>query len=66
VLWNQGVHTDIEVTANKPGIIIKNKREKTCMLTDVAILADRNVIQKEAAKKLNTRVYVQRYSERGT
>jgi hypothetical protein len=30
VLWNQAVHTDREVTANRPDIIIKNKKEKTC------------------------------------
>jgi len=29
-LWNQAVHTDREVTANRPDIIIKNKKEKTC------------------------------------
>jgi hypothetical protein len=52
VLWNQGVHTDTEVTANKPDIIIKNKKEKTCILIDVAIPVDRNVTQKEAEKKL--------------
>jgi hypothetical protein len=45
-LHNQGVHTDGEVTANRSNIIIKNKKEKTCMLIDVAIPADRNVIQK--------------------
>ena len=49
VLWNQVVHTDREVTANKPDII---KKKKTCTLTDVAIPADRNVVQKEAEKKL--------------
>ena len=27
VLWNQVVHTDREVTANRPDIIIKNKKE---------------------------------------
>jgi hypothetical protein len=43
VLWNQGVHTDREVTANKPDIIIKSEKEKTCILIDVAIPADRNV-----------------------
>jgi hypothetical protein len=32
VLWNQAVHTDREVTANRPDIIIKNKKEKTCKL----------------------------------
>ena len=52
VLWNQAVHTDREVTANRPDMIIKNKKEKTCTLIDVAIPADRNVVQKEAEKKL--------------
>ena len=52
VLWNREVHTDREVTANRPDIIIKNKKEKTCTLIDVAIPADRNVVQKEAEKKL--------------
>ena len=52
VLWNQAVHTDREVAANRPDIIIKNKKEKTCTLIDVAIPADRNVVQKEAEKKL--------------
>jgi hypothetical protein len=51
-LWNQAVHTDKEVTANRPDIIIKNKKEKTCTLIDVAISADRNVVQKETEKKL--------------
>ena len=52
VLWNQAVHTDREVTANRPNIIIKNKREKTCTLIDVAIPTDRNVVQKEVENKL--------------
>ena len=52
MLWNQAVHTDREVTANRPDIIIKNKKEKICTLIDVAIPADRNVVQKEAEKKL--------------
>ena len=52
VLWNQAVHTDREVTANRPDIIIKNRKEKTCTLIDVAIPADRNVVQKEAENKL--------------
>jgi hypothetical protein len=52
VLWNQGVHTDREATANRPDIIIKNKKVKTCILIDVAIPVDRNATQKEAEKKL--------------
>jgi hypothetical protein len=52
VLWNQAVHTAREVTANRPDIIIKNNKETICTLIDVAIPADRNVVQKEAEKKL--------------
>ena len=40
------------VTANRPDIIIKNKKEKTCTLIDVAMPSDRNDVQKEAEKKL--------------
>ena len=46
------VHTDEEVTANRPDIKIKNKKEKTCTQIDVAIPADRNGVQKEEGKNL--------------
>jgi hypothetical protein len=46
----QYTQAEKEVTANRPGIMIKNKKEKTCTLIDVAIPADRNVVQKEAEK----------------
>ena len=52
LLWNQAVHTDREVTENRPDIIIKNKKEKACTLIDVALPADRNVVQTESEKKL--------------
>ena len=52
LLWNQAIHRDKEVTANRPDIIIKNNNEKTYTLIDVAIPADRNVVQKEAEKNL--------------
>jgi hypothetical protein len=38
--------------ANRPDIIIKNKKDKTCLLIDVVIPSDKNVIQKEPEKKL--------------
>jgi len=60
VLWNQAAHTDTEVTANRPDIIIKNKNKKTCTLMDVAIPADRNVVQKEAENKLKIKEFVYR------
>jgi hypothetical protein len=53
VLWNQEVQTDREVLGKKPDIIIKNKKDEICLLIDVAIPSDRNVVNKEAEKKLN-------------
>jgi hypothetical protein len=52
MLWNKAVHTGREVTANRADIIIKNTKERTCTLIDVAMPADRNVVQKEAENKL--------------
>jgi hypothetical protein len=63
VLWNQGVQTDREVLENTPNIIIKNMKDKICLLIDVAIPSDRNVIQKESKKKLkyqNLSIEIQR------
>ena len=37
------IQTDREVTTNRPDMIIKNKKEITCTLINVAIPADRNV-----------------------
>jgi hypothetical protein len=48
--------------ANRPDIITKIK-DKTCLLIDVAIPPDKNVIQKEAEKKLrykNISIEIQR------
>ena len=50
VLWNQAVHTDREFAGNRPDIIIKNKKEKTCRLIDLAIPAERIVLQRKRNK----------------
>jgi hypothetical protein len=52
VLWRQGIQTDREVLSNRPDIIFKNMKDKICLLIDVAIPSDRNVIQKESENKL--------------
>jgi hypothetical protein len=52
---------------NRPDIIIKNKKEKTCILIDMAIPANRHVMQKEVEQELNYMiVYVQKHNEYGT
>ena len=50
ILWNQQVQTDITIPNNKPDIIIRDNEKRTCMLIDVAISGDRNVIKKKPRK----------------
>jgi tRNA(Ser,Leu) C12 N-acetylase TAN1 len=50
ILWNQQVQTDRTIPNNKPGIIIWDNEKGTCMLINVTIPGDRNVIKKEAEK----------------
>ena len=45
-------YTSAIVSNNKPDIIIRDNKQRTCMSTDVAISADRNVIKKEAENNL--------------
>jgi hypothetical protein len=51
-------HTDTEVKANTPDIIIKDKKkkknEKTCILIDVAIPVNIDVMQKENSSHWNS------------
>jgi hypothetical protein len=51
VLWNQGVKTNVEGLAKRPGITLKHKKDKIFILTVVAMPSDTNVIQKESEKK---------------
>jgi len=52
ILWNQQVRTSRTIPNNKPDIIICDNKKGTCILIDVAIPGDRNVIKKEAEKIL--------------
>jgi hypothetical protein len=46
------VETDRIIPSNKSDIIIRDNEKRTCMLIDIAIPEDRNVIKKEAEKIL--------------
>ena len=56
ILRNQQVQTDRTIPNNKPDIIIRDNEKGTCMLIDVEISGDRNVIKKEAEKILKYKV----------
>ena len=61
ILWNQQIQTDKTIPNNKPDIIIRDNDKGTCMLIDVAISGDRNVIKKEAEKILKYKTSQQKY-----
>jgi hypothetical protein len=46
------VQTDRTLPNDKPDIIIHDNKQQTCLLVDVLIHGDRNVIKKEAEKIL--------------
>ena len=50
ILWDMQVHKDRTIKANKPDIIIKDKKEKSCMLIDMAVPSDRNTSVKVTEK----------------
>jgi hypothetical protein len=52
IVWNQQVRTNKTIPNDKPDIIIRHNKKGTCMLIDVAIPGDRNVINKEDEKFL--------------
>jgi hypothetical protein len=58
ILWNQQVQTNRTIRNDKPDIIMQDNEKGTCMLIDVAIPGDRNVIQKEAKKILKYKDFI--------
>jgi hypothetical protein len=52
ILLNQQVQTDRTIPNNKPDIVIRDNEKRTCMIIDVAIPGDRNVIKREVEKIL--------------
>ena len=44
------IQTDREIKANRPDIVIKDKREKSCLLNDVSIPTEKNTSVKVTEK----------------
>ena len=44
--WDQTIYTDKTIIANRPDIVLMNKRERTTYLIDIAIPSDTNIQQK--------------------
>ena len=43
ILWDYTIHTDRTIKANRPDIVIKDHKQKKCLLIDMAVPADCNV-----------------------
>ena len=50
ILWDIQIHTEREIAANKPDIVIKDHKNKACKLMDMAIPSDRNTSLKFTEK----------------
>ena len=50
VLWDFRINTDRAIQANRPDIVIKDHKSKTCLLIDMTIPTDRNISVKEFDK----------------
>ena len=50
ILWDMQIHTDREIAAKKPDIVIKDHKNKTCKLIDMAVPSDRNTSLKTTEK----------------
>ena len=50
ILWDFFIHTDRTIQVNKPGITIKDRKEKTCKLIDFTFPMDINIFAKDFEK----------------
>ena len=50
ILWDMPIHTDRTITANRPDIVLKNKKDKTCLLVDKTIPLDTNTSDKTTGR----------------
>ena len=50
ILWDFSINTDRAIQANRPDVVIKYHKNKTCFLVDMAIPTDRNISIKEFDK----------------
>ena len=50
ILWDMPIHTDRTIAANRLDIVLKNKKDKTCLLIDMTTPLDTNTLVKTTEK----------------
>ncbi|XP_066912726.1 uncharacterized protein [Clytia hemisphaerica] len=43
ILWDFPINTDRTIKANRPDIVVKDRKKRTCLLIDMSVPSDRNV-----------------------
>ena len=51
LLWDFNIQTDYLILARRPGLIIINKKKRTCKIVNFAVPADHRIKLKECEKK---------------
>ena len=51
IMWDKTILTDRTILANRPDLVILNKNEKNCLIVDVAVPDDVNVLKKKETEK---------------
>ena len=62
ILWDMPIHTDRTIAANRPDIVLRSEKDKTCLLIDMTIPLDTNTFFKTMEKLTK---YVQRLGNQG-
>ena len=52
IMWDVSIITDRRIVANRPDLVIHNKKERTCLLIDVAVPDDKIILMKQAEKMI--------------
>ena len=50
ILWDMPIQTDREIKANRPDIIVKDKKQRTCQLIEISVHTERNTSIKMTEK----------------
>ena len=52
IKWDKTILTDRTIPVNRPDLIILKKNEQNCLIVDLAVPDDVNVLKKETEKRL--------------
>ena len=50
ILWDMPIQTDREIKANRPDIVVKDRKQRTCQLIEISVPTERNTSIKTTEK----------------